>query len=154
MEDVNLLNIQAIEFSRIEMQMEDLLVFFPEVKEDNSSIEEEIEKTIRNTNGDFKETVKVDYIEQVLKAGTLIESNSRHNVVLGIASLFNTQGRKMEEAQKVTWDIVNRTLNEYNHFLDSSWTPPKLRIETERVVELVFKNDIKLGTIAKPVFLT
>lgn len=154
MEDVNLLNIQAIEFSRIEMQMEDLLVFFPEVKEDNSSIEEEIEKTIQNTNGDFKETVKVDYIEQVLKAGTLIESNSRHNVVLGIASLFNTQGRKMEEALKVTWDIVNRTLNEYNHFLDSSWTPPKLRIETERVVELVFKNDIKLGTIAKPVFLT
>src|SRR5699024_7941320 len=153
MEDVNLLNIQAIEFSRIEVQMEDLIEFYPEVKVDESSMEEDKEKTIQNTNVDFKETVKVDYIEEVLKAGTLIESNSRHNVVLGVASLFNTQGRSMEETLKVTWDIINRTFTEYHHFLDSSWTLPKLRIETERVVELVFKNDIKLGTIAKPVFL-
>lgn len=154
MEDITLLNTQAIEFSRIEMHMEDLIEFYPEVKEDNIFIEENKVKTVRNTNIDFKERIKVDYIKQVLKAGTLIESNSRHNVILGVASLFNTQGRSIEEALKVTWDIINRTFTEYNHFLDPSWTLPKLRKETERVVELVFSNNIKLGTIAKPVFLT
>lgn len=154
MEDESLLSTQAIEFSRIESQMEDLLEFFPEAVKDDNPVDKEKEKKIQNTNLDFKKVVKADYIEQVLQVGTLIESNSRHNVVLGIASLFNTEGRTLEEAMNTSWEIIERTYYELNHFLDASWTLSTLKKETKRVVTLVFKNGIKLGTKAKPVFLS
>lgn len=154
MEDESLLDIQPIDFSSIEELFEDLEDFYPEKREEISISQESKEETSSNMNVNFSEVVQIDYIKRVLEAGTLIESNSRHNTVLGIASLWNTEGRKQEDGLKVIWNIIQNTRDKYPQFIDKTWTLEKLRQETERVVELVYKSNLKLGVKAKPVFIT
>jgi hypothetical protein len=153
MADESILDIRPIDFSRIEEHMEDLINFYPEREEEICTIQEDYEESIQNKNAAFSDMIQIDYIERVLQAGTLIEAHTRHKVVLGIASLFNTQGRKKEEALITSWNIIKRTYNELNHYMDKSWTLSALKKETKRIVELVFSKDIKLGVKAKPVFM-
>src|SRR5690606_9270507 len=50
---------------------------------------------------------------KILKAGRLLESNSRHNTTLLLASFFNSQGHDEETAVEAIMDVLLNTPREY-----------------------------------------
>jgi len=81
-------------------------------------------------------------VREILKAGRLLHSGSRHNTTVLLASFFNTQGYEREDAKMLILDIMDNTPTE---FFSKTTTREFIERETERIVNLAYDNDYKLG---------
>jgi len=146
--DESILNINKIDFDRLEENFDELEELFPVIKDSPS-------RENRQTNElKLDDNVEIESIETVLDAGMLVESGSRHNVTLGIAALYNTEGRTEEDALDVIWSILTYTFNKHRTMIGSSWNLSSLRKETERVVGVCYKSDLKIGAEKRNVYIS
>lgn len=150
---IAVLETKKIDFARIEEAVEELEDFFPNVLKDKQEISNQKEGESTHDN-DFTENLGMDELAMVVRAGHLVEGGSRHRVTLSIATKFNIEGRKQEDAIDLAWSLVSNTFSKHRALLDRSWTLDTLKKETERIVNLAYQNDYRVSTEARKVFLT
>ncbi|RUL51110.1 hypothetical protein EK386_12945 [Lysinibacillus antri] len=84
----------------------------------------------------------------IINAGQLLHSNSRHETTLLLATFCNTQGYAEDEAVSLIMDILHNTPSDY--FSEGS-KPEFWRREAERIVKRAFDCNYQLGNENKPV---
>lgn len=85
---------------------------------------------------------------EILKAGRLIASNTRHSTTVKLAIFFYSQGFEREEAVEAIMEILLNTPREY---FSKGSTPEYWRKEAERIVNLAFDRNYTLGNADKPI---
>ncbi|MBS4193484.1 TOTE conflict system archaeo-eukaryotic primase domain-containing protein [Lederbergia citri] len=85
---------------------------------------------------------------EILKAGRLVASNTRHSTTVKLAIFFNSQGFEQDEAVEAIMDVLLNTPREY---FSKGSKPEFWRKEAERIVNLAFDRDYKLGNMDRPI---
>ncbi|MGN7409855.1 TOTE conflict system archaeo-eukaryotic primase domain-containing protein [Sporosarcina sp. SAFN-010] len=85
---------------------------------------------------------------EILKAGRLIASNTRHSTTLTLASFFNSQGVEADVAIENIMRVLHDTPREY--FSPKS-TPEHWQKETERIVAIAYDRNYTLGNADRPI---
>lgn len=81
-------------------------------------------------------------VRDILTAGQLLHSSSRHDTTVLLASFCNTQGYERDEAKAIILDILYATPSE---FFNKTTTRELIDRETNRIVNLAYDSDYKLG---------
>lgn len=81
-------------------------------------------------------------VKEILDEGKLLHSGSRHDITVLLASFCNMQGCEREKAKMMILDIMDATPTE---FFSKTTTREFIESETERIVNLAYGNDYKLG---------
>lgn len=84
----------------------------------------------------------------IIEAGRLTASNTRHATTITLASFYNSQGFEKEDAIDAILEILHNTPREY---FSKGSTPAHWKKETERLVGIAFANNYTLGNADKPV---
>lgn len=85
---------------------------------------------------------------QILKAGRLVASNTRHSTTVKLAIFFYSQGFEQQEAVEAIMEILHNTPREY---FSKGSSPEYWRKEAERIVNLAFERNYTLGNADKPI---
>lgn len=109
-----------------------------------SDVAEDFEQVLANVSIDLK----VDYqarIVEMLEKNSLLYPNSRHNSTLLIATFLKEQGYEQEDTGELIKGLLINTWGEKRHFFSEDTTVPLINSETDRLVDIVYKKDYKLG---------
>lgn len=85
---------------------------------------------------------------EIMEAGRLTASNTRHSVTLTLASFYNSQGLEPADAIEAIMTILHNTPREY---FSKNSTPDYWRKETERLVKIAYERNYTLGNADKPI---
>lgn len=93
------------------------------------------------------------YVHEVFTKGHLLESGSRNKFTYEASIVLKMQGNTEKEVYNLISAIIYNTLNNVNtkSFIDTSWTPEQLAIETKRVIKNTFEKDYMLNMSAKKI---
>lgn len=111
----------------------------------------EFDQVRERTNVDITvvtESQAFSKVTDILKAGRLLGSNTRHETTVLLAAFCNTQGYEQDDAIDLILGVLHATPADY--FSEGS-KPEMWEKEARRIVKLAFGNDYKLGNADKTV---
>lgn len=85
---------------------------------------------------------------EILDAGRLIASNTRHSTTLTLASFFNSQGIEAADAIESIMEVLRNTPRDY---FSKGSTPAHWQKETERIVKIAYERNYTLGNADRPI---
>lgn len=113
--------------------------------------EQEIEEIKRRTDVDVTALDVSQVLRKaadIIEAGRLTMSNTRHNTTFTLAVFFKSQGLEPRDAIDEIMRILTNTPREY---FSAGSTPAYWLKEAERLVHYVYTHDIAIGNADKPV---
>lgn len=120
----------------------------------DTDVAEEFEQVVANVNLDLT----IDYqsrIVEMLNSNSLLYPSSRHNSTLLLGTFFKEQGYEQEDAESFVYELLRNTFITARHLLSNDTTLEYIETETNRLIDIVYKKDYKLGGKSqKPVRIT
>lgn len=113
--------------------------------------EAEFERVVRETDTSItvvNESKAFAKVSAILEAGQLLQSGTRHNTTVLLASFFNSQGWEREDAVEAIMEILQNTPPEY---FSGDLKASKWLAEVERIVGYAFDRGYKLGNDDRPI---
>lgn len=121
-----------------------------ELTDDQAAEFEEIIRTVDPNITIVNASDSLKRAKRILEAGRLTESNTRHTTTVILASFFNSQGWEKQDAIDAIMNILHNTPREY---FNPDSTPDFWQKETERIVNLAFDRDYRLGNENKEIII-
>lgn len=94
------------------------------------------------------ESQAFEKVTEILTAGQLLRSNTRHETTVLLATFCNSQGYEQEDAIGIIMETLWNTPREY---FSKNSTPEFWQSEAERIVKYAYERNYQLGNADRPI---